>query len=276
MRPSITETTTDICPNCGGSGIRRSTESTAIHVLRGIEEDGTHLKGSEIKVNVPTDVALYMLNYKREALAEIEKKHNFKIIISENNTLIPPQFTLVQHGAPAPHQTDKVKQNGTKLEEDGEPASNETKKRKRRRPRRRNKGIAAKDSSPSNTKPAEDIKANSTEKDSVEANEPSNETPKKRRRVRHKKSALNKTKNVNSSELESTPPPLAAKNDATLSKANDNVKTNSTETDYLNPEKHSPVTKSPDGNSNVTIVGTDDQVKNTDDTKRGWWQKLAD
>ena len=87
---------------------------------------------------------------------------------------------------------------------------------------------------------------------------------------------MNKTKDVNSSELESTPPALAAKNDATLSKANDNVKTNSTETDDLNPEKHSPVTKRPDRNSNVTIVGTDDQVKNTDDTRRGWWQKLAD
>jgi hypothetical protein len=69
---------------------------------------------------------------------------------------------------------------------------------------------------------------------------------------------------------------VAAENDAALSKANDNVKTNSTETDYLNPEKHSQVTKRPDGNSNVTIVGTDDQVKNTDDTRRGWWQKLAD
>ena len=276
MRPSITETTTDTCPNCGGSGIRRSTESTALHVLRGIEEDGVRYKDSEIEVNVPTEVALYMLNYKREALAEIEKKHDFKIIISENNTLIPPQFTLVQHGAPAPHQTDKVKQNGTKLEEDREPAGNETKKRKRRRPRRRNKGIDATDSSLSNTKPAEDISANSFEKDSVGANEPNNETPKKRRRVRHKKSAINQTKNVNSSELESTPPAVAAENDAALSKANDNVKTNSTETDYLNPEKHSPVTKRPDGNSNVTIVGTDDQVKNTDDTRRGWWQKLAD
>ena len=276
MRPSITETTTDTCPNCGGSGIRRSTESTALHVLRGIEEDGVRYKESEIEVNVPTEVALYMLNYKREALAEIEKKHNFKIIISENNTLIPPQYTLVQHGAPAPHQTDKVKQNGTKLEEDREPAGNETKKRKRRRPRRRNKGIDATDFSLSNTKPAEDISANSFEKDSVGANEPNNETPKKRRRVRHKKSAINQTKNVNSSELESTPPAVAAENDAALSKANDNVKTNSTETDYLNPEKHSPVTKRPDGNSNVTIVGTDDQVKNTDDTRRGWWQKLAD
>ena len=69
---------------------------------------------------------------------------------------------------------------------------------------------------------------------------------------------------------------MVAENDADLSKANDNVKTNSTETAYLNPKKKSPVTKRPDGNSNVTIVGTDDQVKNTEDTKRGWWQKLAD
>ena len=39
LRPSITETTTDVCPHCAGSGILRSTESTALHVLRGIEEE---------------------------------------------------------------------------------------------------------------------------------------------------------------------------------------------------------------------------------------------
>ena len=55
MRPSITETTTDICPNCGGSGIRRSTESTALHVLRGIEEEGTDLKVSKIEVSVTAE-----------------------------------------------------------------------------------------------------------------------------------------------------------------------------------------------------------------------------
>ena len=71
-------------------------------------------------------------------------------------------------------------------------------------------------------------------------------------------------------------PAVAVKNDAALSKANDNVKTNSTETDYLNPEKHSPVRKRSDDNSNVTIVGTDHHAKKTNDTKRGWWQKLAD
>jgi len=276
MRPSITETTTDICPNCGGSGIRRSTESTALHVLRGIEEDGAHYKGSEIDVNVPTDVALYMLNYKRKALAEIEKKHSFKIIISEDNTLIPPQFTLKQDGELVPNKPDNVEHISTKLKEDREEVINGTKKRKRRRPRRRNKGVDSADGSPSNTKTVKTIVTGSSEKTSARGSERKKEKPKIRHRVRHKNSAMNQTKNVNSSELESTPPAVAAEKDAALSKANDNEKTNSNETDYLNPEKHSPVTKEPDGNSNVTIVGTDDQAKNTDDTRRGWWQKLAD
>ena len=66
---------------------------------------------------------------------------------------------------------------------------------------------------------------------------------------------------INPSELENTPPAVASENNAALSKANDNVKTISTETDPVNSEKNSPVTKRPDGKSNVTIVGTDHQAK---------------
>ena len=71
---------------------------------------------------------------------------------------------------------------------------------------------------------------------------------------------MHQTKNADSSDLESTKPAVVVENDAALSKTNQSINTNSTETDSHSPEKHSPVTKKPDRNSNVTLVGTDDAI----------------
>ncbi|MGE0724012.1 MAG: Rne/Rng family ribonuclease, partial [Alphaproteobacteria bacterium] len=70
LRPSIFETSTQPCPHCGGTGHIRSIESTALHVLRAIEEEGLRRRSAEIRVSVPTGVALYILNQKRAALTE--------------------------------------------------------------------------------------------------------------------------------------------------------------------------------------------------------------
>ncbi len=66
LRPSLVETSTQPCPHCGGTGFIRSTESTALYVLRSIEEEGMRRRSAEICVHVPNSVALYILNQKRE------------------------------------------------------------------------------------------------------------------------------------------------------------------------------------------------------------------
>src|SRR6185437_14881337 len=68
LRPSLLEASTQPCPHCGGTGHIRSTESTALHVLRAIEEEGMRRRSAEISVAVPSSVALYILNQKRGAL----------------------------------------------------------------------------------------------------------------------------------------------------------------------------------------------------------------
>ena len=65
LRPSLLEASTQPCPHCSGTGHIRSTESTALHVLRAIEEEGMRRRSAEITVAVPTAVALYILNQKR-------------------------------------------------------------------------------------------------------------------------------------------------------------------------------------------------------------------
>src|SRR3546814_16202306 len=67
-----------------------------LHVLRAVEEEGIRKRSGEIKVYVPTDIALYILNDKREALAEIEQRYGFNLLLARDDTLIAPNFRLEQ------------------------------------------------------------------------------------------------------------------------------------------------------------------------------------
>ncbi len=94
LRPSLVETSTQPCPHCGGTGFIRSTESTALYVLRSIEEEGMRRRSAEICVYVPTSVALYILNQKRDSLVQLEARYNLGVSIARDDTLIPPAFRL--------------------------------------------------------------------------------------------------------------------------------------------------------------------------------------
>jgi ribonuclease E len=107
LRPSLFETSFEPCPHCAGTGILRSIESAALHVLRHIEEEGVRLRNGEITIHVPTTIALYILNQQRTALGEIEKRYEFSVTVSADDTLIPPNFKLDHRkGQPAPQQPD--------------------------------------------------------------------------------------------------------------------------------------------------------------------------
>ena len=94
LRTSITETMTEICLHCGGSGHRRSIESTALHLLRGIDEHCSQSKLDEVEVSVHSQVALYILNHKRDSITAIETKFALKLILLEDDKLIPPEFVI--------------------------------------------------------------------------------------------------------------------------------------------------------------------------------------
>jgi ribonuclease E len=94
LRPSLLEASTQPCPHCGGTGHIRSTESTALHLLRAIEEEGMRRRTAEIKVAVASAVALYVLNQKRATLQLIESRYGCHVTVDEDETLIPPAFRL--------------------------------------------------------------------------------------------------------------------------------------------------------------------------------------
>jgi len=94
LRPSLFEASMVPCPHCAGTGHVRSTESTALHVLRGVEDEGIRKRASEITLHVPADVAPYLLNQKRDAVAEIEARYNMRVFVFVDPELIAPDYRL--------------------------------------------------------------------------------------------------------------------------------------------------------------------------------------
>jgi len=94
LRPSLLEASTAKCPHCHGTGLIRSVESTALHVLRSLEEEGIRGKAAEIALFVPTAIALYIFNHKRKTLIDIEARYGLSVTIEADDTLIPPAFRL--------------------------------------------------------------------------------------------------------------------------------------------------------------------------------------
>jgi ribonuclease E len=94
LRPSLEETTLIICPHCNGTGHVRGTESAALHVLRGVEEEAGKRRSAEIVVHVAMAIALYILNHKRERLNEIERRYGMRVIIAADDSMIAPRFRI--------------------------------------------------------------------------------------------------------------------------------------------------------------------------------------
>ena len=104
LRPSLVEASTQPCPHCGGTGFIRSTESTALYVLRSIEEEGIRRRSAEVCVYVPTTVALYILNHKRDSLAQLEARYGIHVLMAQDDALIPPAFRLERLRAYGPSE----------------------------------------------------------------------------------------------------------------------------------------------------------------------------
>ncbi|MSO81535.1 MAG: Rne/Rng family ribonuclease [Alphaproteobacteria bacterium] len=94
LRPSVVEASSEVCPTCRGSGHVRSTESTALRVLRAIDEEGIRGRAAAINVMVPPAVAIYVLNHKRHALGLIEQRYNCTVTVGSDDELVPPAYRM--------------------------------------------------------------------------------------------------------------------------------------------------------------------------------------
>ncbi len=94
LRTGVLEGSTTECSHCMGTGIVRSTESVALYVLRSIEDALMSGQKGNLKVSTTTDAALYILNFKRAYLKEIEHHYGIVVTIVGNPSLHGVNFTL--------------------------------------------------------------------------------------------------------------------------------------------------------------------------------------
>ena len=94
LRPSLGESTQIVCPRCSGHGRMRSVESLSLSLLRLIEEQAMKDNTGQVLVQAPHEVANFLLNEKRRALIEIERRHDVPIVIVADEQMETPHFNV--------------------------------------------------------------------------------------------------------------------------------------------------------------------------------------
>ena len=94
LRPALSEGASIPCPRCGGSGHIRDTESSALQILRIIQEESLKDSTASVLCQVPVDVASFLLNEKRSEIAKIEMKQRINVLLVPNKTLETPNYKL--------------------------------------------------------------------------------------------------------------------------------------------------------------------------------------
>ncbi|CAN7237722.1 Rne/Rng family ribonuclease [Rhizobium sp. LjRoot258] len=94
IRASVLESTTQVCSHCGGTGHVRSQSSVALHVLRGIEEYLLKNTTHNITVRTTPDIALYLLNHKRQTILDYEARFGVAIIIDADGSVGSQHFAI--------------------------------------------------------------------------------------------------------------------------------------------------------------------------------------
>jgi len=94
LRPSLDDLTTEVCPRCSGQGRIRDTRSLALAILRVMEEEALKERSSMVRALVPLNVASYLLNEKRQEVAEIERRTRTHLVIVPNVNMETPQYDV--------------------------------------------------------------------------------------------------------------------------------------------------------------------------------------
>ncbi|MCX7251419.1 MAG: Rne/Rng family ribonuclease [Burkholderiales bacterium] len=108
LRPALNEGASIPCPRCGGSGHIRDTESSALQILRIIQEESLKESTAAVLVQVPVEVASFLLNEKRTEITKIELKQRISVLLVPNKSLDTPHYKLerLKHDDPRLEQLD--------------------------------------------------------------------------------------------------------------------------------------------------------------------------
>ena len=96
LRPSLGETNHIPCPRCHGTGHIRGIESTALHILRITQEDAMKENSAIIQVQLPVEVATFLLNEKRADIHKIEQRMGVEVVLIPNIHLETPNYNITR------------------------------------------------------------------------------------------------------------------------------------------------------------------------------------
>jgi ribonuclease E len=96
LQPSLGETSYTPCPRCHGTGHIRGTESSALHILRILQEEAMKENTGAVHVQLPVDVATFLLNEKRVDIHTVESRLKVNVVLIPNIHMETPHYTIVR------------------------------------------------------------------------------------------------------------------------------------------------------------------------------------
>jgi ribonuclease E len=94
LRPSLGESTHQVCPRCNGMGNIRGVESLALSILRLIGEEARKDQTAKVVAQLPVPVATYLLNEKRDWIQQIERRDEVQVVLVASPTLETPNYSI--------------------------------------------------------------------------------------------------------------------------------------------------------------------------------------
>jgi ribonuclease E len=94
LKPALSEGASIPCPRCGGSGHIRDTESSALQILRVIQEESMKDSTAAVVCQVPVEVASFLLNEKRTEISKIELRQRINVVLVPNKSFETPHYKL--------------------------------------------------------------------------------------------------------------------------------------------------------------------------------------
>jgi len=271
LNPSLTEAQFDKCPHCEGSGVVKTMDFAAISSMRAIEEEGIKGQAKELSLHVPNDVAVYILNNKKQMLVDIETRYEFRVHIRVDETLMQSDFKI--------EILKKIE--GKEIVEEDKPSNDDNNKsqdgQKKSRRRGRRGGRKNRPNNPNgNQQQNNDVDGNKApDQPDSDGNQEAQKKP-----ARKKTQSQSKTKDTKSSPQDTQEvKESASKGDAKKpekkapKKAAKKKPAVKKEAKKVNAQKASNDSKPSDENhaSNFETVNAEPQKK-----KKGWWNKLID
>lgn len=94
LRPSLEEATGYVCPRCHGTGMVRDLRSLSLSIMRKVEEIALRERQGEVQVEVPVEIAAFLLNEKRHSLVYLEQTSNVRVTVLPHPHLETPHYQI--------------------------------------------------------------------------------------------------------------------------------------------------------------------------------------